>query len=221
MKKTTNLNAKTILIVDDHPLVCHYLGNLIAANPGQVLYGQANNLADAHQMLDKGSPDLAIIDISLGSGNGLDLIKRIKRRNPLTKTLVFSGHDETLYAPRVLRAGALGYVNKKDDLSHLTEAIEQVLNGKIWLNDAVSEQLLHNLFQDEEVEVPSVSTLSNRELQVFEYIGRGMKTSDIAGQLHLSIKTIETHREKIKKKLRLRSGHELTRYAMQWIIEQG
>ncbi len=212
----------SVLIVDDHPLVCHYLSTLVAANPHLPFFGEANSLNRANELLTTGSPSLAIIDISLGGGNGLELIKRLKLRNPSTKILVFSAHEEQLYASRSLSVGAHGYINKQEDLASLEEAIHRVLDGKVWLSPSMSERLLQDVFHDNPtLMIPTVSMLSNRELQVFECIGRGIKTSDIAKQLNLSIKTIETHREKAKKKLKLDTGHELTHYAMQWIIEQG
>ncbi len=222
MQNKSGSTTHSILVVDDHPLVCSYLDSLIEATPHLETAGIATSFEEAQRLLDETSPSLAIIDLSLGNGSGLGLIKRIKTRHPDTKSLVFSAHDEVLYAPRALNAGALGFVSKQEDIAQITEAIDRVLEGKIWLSEKMSERLLHDMFQDgENPDIPSVSLLSDRELQVFELIGRGIKTTDIAEKLHLSRKTVETHRDKAKKKLGLRSGLELTRYAMQWVMEKG
>lgn len=220
MKNKQPQPTTSILVVDDHPLVCTYLSSLIDASPGLHLLGTAGTELEAREKLKKFDPDLAIIDISLGESHGLNLIKRIRQQHPDTKVLVLSSHDESLYAPRALSAGALGYVNKQEEPDVLLDAIKQVLDNKIWLSETMSQHLFHDMFdRDTTPEIPSVSMLSDRELQVFELIGRGVKITDIAHQLHLSPKTVETHRDKAKKKLKLDSGLELTRYAMQWVME--
>jgi DNA-binding NarL/FixJ family response regulator len=162
------------------------------------------------------------VDLSLKSGQGLDLIRRIHAFSESTKTLVSSMYDESLYAERALRAGALGYVNKQEMSEKIIEAIRQVLDGKIYLSPNMTERLLHRAVgaQPQLVQSP-VETLSDRELEIFKLVGLGKTTRQIAGELHLSIKTVETHRENIKSKLHIVNAAELSREAVQWVMENG
>jgi DNA-binding NarL/FixJ family response regulator len=210
-----------VLIVDDHPLVRSGLHELIKHEPDLEVCCEAASLEEAVQCLGHCSPDVAIVDISLPDGSGLDLIKRLRLRNPDTRILVLSMHDETLLAERALRAGALGYINKEEAAMNIIAAIRQILKGKTWVSQRMTEHLLRTgaASAPESLDSP-VECLSNRELEVFELIGRGLSTGEIAGKLHLSVKTIETHRARIKKKLNIDSGGELTRRAMQWSFER-
>jgi DNA-binding NarL/FixJ family response regulator len=211
-----------ILIVDDHPLVRSGLRELISLEQDLEVCGEAAEANEAIRLLDVIKPDLMIIDLSLRDSNGLELIKRVKSRTSETRMLVSSMHDEELYAERVLSAGALGYVNKQEAGEKVIEAIRSVLAGRVYLSTAMSDRLLRRLTGDgEPPQRPLVETLSDRELEVFQMIGRGVKTSEIARQLHLSKKTVESHREHIKEKLNVRSGAELNRLAIQWILENG
>ena len=208
-----------ILIVDDHPLVRTGFAQLIGDCPDLEVCGEAADMAEALRLIDSDSPDLAIIDLSLAGGSGLDLIERIKSRNPDILMLVASMHDETLYAERVLAAGARGYINKQEAQENIIRAIRQVLAGKVYLSEAMTERMLNGLV-DVRDEKRDIERLSNRELQVFELIGQGVPVSQIASQLNLSIKTIETHQAHIKKKLGLGSAHELNHRAIRWVMEQ-
>jgi DNA-binding NarL/FixJ family response regulator len=208
-----------ILIVDDHPLVRTGFAQLIGDCPDLEVCCEAADMAEALRLIDNSSPDLAIIDLSLAGGSGLDLIERIKSRNPDILMLVASMHDETLYAERVLAAGARGYINKQEAQENIIRAIRQVLAGKVYLSEAMTERLLNGLV-DVRDEKRDIERLSNRELQVFELIGQGVPVSQIASQLNLSIKTIETHQANIKKKLGLGSAHELNQRAIRWVMEQ-
>jgi DNA-binding NarL/FixJ family response regulator len=208
-----------ILIVDDHPLVRTGFAQLIGDCPDLEVSCEAADMAEALKLIDDNPPDLAIIDLSLAGGSGLDLIERIKARNPDILMLVASMHDETLYAERVLTAGARGYINKQEAQENIIRAIRQVLAGKVYLSQAMTERLLSGLV-DVRDEKRDIERLSNRELQVFELIGQGVPVSQIASQLNLSIKTIETHQAHIKKKLRLGSAHELNQRAIRWVMEQ-
>ena len=209
-----------ILIVDDHPLVRSGLHELMKHEPDLEVCCEAASLQEAVQFLGHHSPDVAILDISLPDGNGLDLIKRLRIRNPETRILVLSMHDETLLAERALRAGALGYINKEEAAENIVAAIRQILKGKIWMSQRMTEHLLRMGAPGTSESFNSpVDCLSDRELEVFELIGRGLGTGDIAGRLHLSVKTIETHRANIKKKLYIDTGSELTRRAMQWSLD--
>ena len=208
-----------ILIVDDHPLVRTGFAQLIGDCPDLEVCGEAADMAEALRLIDNDCPDLAIIDLSLAGGSGLDLIEHIKSRDQDILMLVASMHDETLYAERVLAAGARGYINKQEAQDSIIRAIRQVLGGKVYLSEAMTERLLSGMVNARE-QKRDIELLSNRELQVFELIGQGVPSGQIASQLNLSIKTIETHQAHIKKKLGLGSAHELNQRAIRWTMDQ-
>ncbi len=208
-----------IFIVDDHPLVRSGFHQLIAGEPDLSVCCEAGTVAEALEQLAVHDPDLAIVDISLPDGNGLELIKRMRARAPWVRVLVASMHDEDLLAERALRAGAMGYINKQEAAAMVIGAIRQILKGKIYVSEHVTERLRGVADTGEEPHSSPVEFLSNRELEVFDLIGRGLGTGDIAERLHLSVKTIETYRANIKKKLKLRSAAELSRSAIQWSLE--
>jgi DNA-binding NarL/FixJ family response regulator len=210
-----------ILIVDDHPVVRRGLAQLIADEPDMEVFGEAATGAEALKCLDDLQPDVVIVDISLKDSHGIELIKQIKARDDQVKMLVWSMHDESLYAERALRAGAMGYLNKEEPIDRVIEAIRQVLRGHVHLSSKMVEKLLHRAVSGSEPhERSNIETLSDRELEVFELIGQGLTTREIAKKLHLSIKTIETYRENVKSKLDLKTGGELTRHAVQWALEK-
>ena len=210
-----------ILIVDDHPVVRRGLAELIADEPDMEVFGEAATGAEALKCLDDLQPDVVIVDISLKDSHGIELIKQIKARDDQVKMLVWSMHDESLYAERALRAGAMGYLNKEEPIDRVIEAIRQVLRGHVHLSSKMVEKLLHRAVSGSEPhERSNIETLSDRELEVFELIGQGLTTREIAKKLHLSIKTIETYRENVKSKLDLKTGGELTRHAVQWALEK-
>ncbi len=208
-----------ILIVDDHPLVRTGFAQLIGDCPDLEVCGEAGDMAEALKQIEATSPDLAIIDLSLAGGSGLDLIERIRSRDKQILMLVASMHDETLYAERVLAAGARGYINKQEAQDRIIQAIRQVLSGKVYLSQQMTDRLLSGMV-DANNDRRDIDSLSNRELQVFELIGQGVATSQMAEQLNLSVKTIETHQAHIKKKLGLGSAHELTQRAIRWVMEE-
>ena len=208
-----------ILIVDDHPLVRTGFAQLIGDCPDLEVCGEAADMAEALRLIETAEPDLAIIDLSLAGGSGLDLIERIKSRECDILMLVASMHDETLYAERVLAAGARGYINKQEAQDRIIQAIRTVLGGKVYLSQAMTERLLSGMV-DADGERRDIDSLSNRELQVFELIGQGVTTGKMAKQLNLSVKTIETHQAHIKKKLGLASSHEVTQRAIRWVMDQ-
>ena len=210
----------SILIVDDHPLVRAGFAQLIGDTPDLEVCGEAGDMASALQLLDMNTPDLAIIDLSLAGGSGLDLIEHIKARNSEILMLVASMHDESLYAERVLAAGARGYINKQEAQEKIIQAIRQVLKGKVYLSEHMTERILNNMVSRTD-DKQGIGALSNRELQVFEMIGQGIAPGKMAKQLNLSIKTIETHQAHIKKKLGVSSAHKLTHRAIRWVLEQG
>ena len=219
--KTSRMRAARILIVDDHPIVREGLIAALSRKPGLEVCGEAASIVEALALIDTQHPDLAIIDLSLADGSGLDLIKRIKARDVSTKMLVLSMSDESLYAERALRAGAMGFLHKQEAREKLIRAIRQVLDGKIFVSEAINERLLQQLMIGHQpLQQSPITTLSDRELEVFEQIGQGLGSSEIAQLLHLGIKTIETHRHRIKDKLQLNSGAELVRHATQWVLEK-
>jgi DNA-binding NarL/FixJ family response regulator len=222
MSNPSTSQVARILIVDDHPAIREALALRIARQPDMQICGEADDLAEALQLVSQLQPDVAVVDISLRTGNGLELIKRIKDRNRSVRMLVWSMHSESLYAERALRAGALGYLSKDQATDKIVEAIRQVLDGKIWLSETMAQRLLQRSVGTDprEYQGSPLDVLADRELEVFRLIGQGVKTSEIAEQLHLSIKTVETYRDRIRRKLGLADGTRLTHYATQCVLEQ-
>lgn len=210
-----------ILVVDDHPIVRKGLVELISRELGLEVCGEAADSDEALEIIGDLNPDLAVVDISLGKGmGGVELVKELKARREDIKVLVWSMHDEKLYAERCLSAGALGYISKEAPPEEFIAAIRKVMSGRIYLSELMSDRLLSRIAKgDDEIRKPVVESLSDRELEVFELIGKGMTTRQIAQNLHLSIKTIETYRENIKVKLNLSNSAELVRHAVQWNLE--
>ena len=214
------MQKASVLVVDDHPLVRTGLAELLRHEADLEVCCEAASLQEAVQFLNSGSPDVAVVDISLPDGNGLDLVKRLRLRHPNTRILVLSMHDEALLAERALRAGALGYINKEEAAENIIAAIRQVLTGKAWMSTGMKARLQGvGASATAKAQNSPLAMLSNRELEVFELIGRGAGTGEIATTLHRSVKTIETYRANIKKKLQLTSAGELTRRAVQWSLD--
>jgi DNA-binding NarL/FixJ family response regulator len=215
-----NIVKKRVMIVDDHPVVRQGLALLIDQQPDLEVCAEADSVADAFAKFTESAPDLVIIDLSLKDGSGIELIKEIKARNEHAKMLVSSMHDESLFAERVLRAGAKGYISKQEATGNIVEAARQVLDGRVYLSPRMSDQMLHRLVSSgEDADRSPIDSLSDRELEVFEMIGQGLTTRQIASKLDLSPKTVETYRENIKAKLNLPNGTALTRHAVQWLLE--
>ncbi|MBB6429002.1 response regulator transcription factor [Algisphaera agarilytica] len=217
---TTQATAR-IVVVDDHPIVRRGLIELINDVPEFDVVGEAPDVSTALDVLSEVRPDLALIDLSLGDGHGLELIKQIRAAELNIKMLVVSMMDEALYADRVLRAGASGYLRKEQATENIITAIRQVLDNKIYLSPSATARVLNRVATNESPAQSPVSTLSDRELEVFELLGDGLSSRDIAARLHLSVKTVETYREKIKTKLSLKNGSELTRHAIHWAMRKG
>lgn len=211
-----------ILIVDDHPIVRKGLSMLINSQPDMEVCGEAPGMAEAMKLLFELHPEFAIVDLSLDNGSGLELVREIMKIQPHTKVLVNSLHDETLYAERVLRVGAKGYINKNEATDRIIEAIRCVQSGKIYLSDKMKEQLVCRSVGVPTVEENQdpVDRLSDRELEVFELIGKGLSVKAIAEKLHLSPKTIETYRDSIKSKMNLDSSRQVIQHAIHWVMEQ-
>ena len=212
-----------VLIVDDHPAVREALAIRIGRQRDLEVCGEAADMGEALRLVAEARPDVAVIDISLKAGSGIDLITRIKDRDAYVRILVWSMHSEALYAERALRAGALGYVNKDQATDRIVAAIRRVREGKVYLSDAMAERLLQRAVggaRDVVTRSP-LDVLADRELEVFRLIGAGVKTAEIAERLHLSVKTVETYRDRIRQKLCLSDGTKLAHYATQWVLENG
>ncbi|MDB6017110.1 MAG: two component transcriptional regulator, LuxR family [Pedosphaera sp.] len=220
-KSNCNKRKHRIFIVDDHPILREGFAQLINHEPDLHVCGQAATAAKALDALGTLKPDLAILDISLNGTSGIELIKNIHARGSGQLMLALSMHDESIHGERALRAGARGYVMKNEPTGEIMSAIRLVLRGEIYLSQhlrsLVVEKFLHNESSPGRL---GVEQLSDRELEVFELIGNGRKTRQIAAQLHLSIKTVETYRAHIKEKLRLKDGMELIRHAVRWTSNQ-
>jgi DNA-binding NarL/FixJ family response regulator len=215
-----------VLIVDDHPMVRLGLSMNISADPDFEVCGEAGSESEALELLRKISPDLMIVDVSLKEGNGIELIKQIRGRYPRLPILVVSGFKESLYGERALRAGASGYLNKQESQAKLIEALRIILKGGRYvspelLGRLVGQALDHSETDGERSGDGVMRILSDRELEIFRMIGLGMTSGAIANELHLSRHTIDTHRENIKRKTGAKNAGELSRQAVQWLLENG
>ena len=214
--------AKRIVIVDDHPLFRKGLQDLIHSEGSFAVCGEASNASEGMEVIRKLNPDLAIVDLSLPGANGIELIKNIRAEFPKVPILVLSMHDESLYALRALRAGAEGYVMKHEAMANVIQAINEVFNGRPYLSPAMAAQVITKFaHHDAEGESDAVERLSDRELEILELIGKGHEVRHIAKLLHLSPKTVETHRAHIKDKLDLKNSREVARFALQWLSARG
>lgn len=212
---------KRVLIVDDHPLMRDGLSMRLSLQSDLEVCGEAASEDEAIKRVDETTPDLVLVDLSLQSGHGLDLVKQIKSRHPQTKMLVVSSFDESLYAERSLRAGAHGYLNKQESNEKLLDAIRTVLSGARFISATMSQRLLNQSLGASAQDKTPIERLSNRELEVFRLIGEGLTTGAIAERLFISPHTIDTHRDNIKRKLNLADAGELSRAAVQWVLENG
>lgn len=210
-----------VLVVDDHPAVREALALRIDRCRDLEVCGEADDVAAALSVVETERPDVAVIDISLKTGNGIDLIKRLKTRTSPPRMLVWSMYDETLYAERALRAGAMGYVSKEKETGEIITAIRRILEGRVYLSEAMSDRLMTRAAGRPVEETSPSALLSDRELEVYQLIGQGLKTREIADRLHLSVHTVETHRQRIKDKLQIDNTAILSREAAQWVLENG
>jgi DNA-binding NarL/FixJ family response regulator len=208
-----------IVLVDDHPVMRKGLALTLDAEMDLSVVGQMSSAEEAMDEIERLEPDLAIIDISLPGMSGMELVKHLQARMPEVRTLVVSRHDESLYAERAIRAGARGYIMKLEAGDVIVKAVRQVMDGGIYVSDEINERLLLSMASGgrERISQSPLEVLSDRELEVFELTGRGTGTRDIAERLHLSVKTVESYRARIKKKLNLESATELMQHAVQWV----
>lgn len=215
------VNLKTrIFIVDDHPLLRKGLGELINQQLDMIICGEAEDAPEALKAICQIRPDLVIVDISLKSQNGIELIKNIKAINPSIQILVLSMHDESIYALRVLKAGAKAYVMKQEVVDKVMEAIRRIRTGKVFVSERVAAQMLSQVVDGNDPSRNSpVDSLSDRELEIVTMIGNGTPTREIAQRLSISIKTVESHRAHIKEKLSLTNATQLVQWCVRWVEE--
>src|ERR1051326_656174 len=219
-KKKQPLKTK-VLIVDDHPMMRQGLVQLISNEPDLAVCGEAENARHALEAIAAAKPDLVLADITLPDKNGLELIKDLQALHPQLPVLVISMHDEALFAERVLRAGGRGYIMKQEGGKKLMLAVRQVLSGQIYVSEKMSAKFLENLSgRRSESGSSPIEQLTDREFEVFQLIGQGKGTRQIAQALHLSVKTVEVHRLHIKEKLKLEDSTSLVRHAVRWMETQ-
>ncbi|MCB1278595.1 response regulator transcription factor [Prosthecobacter sp.] len=223
--KTTegkSANGYKVLLVEDHPMFREHLGQLIDRDLGMSVCGEADNIRDAMRLIHETQPDIAIVDITLRGSSGLELLKDIKAQGLDINVLVLSMHDEELYAERALRAGAKGYITKNEASTEVIQAIRCVMKGEVYASRQMTAKLLERMTQKRgNSELAGLETLADRELEVFQMLGRGRSTRDIAQTLNLGESTVETYRARIKEKLQLRSAAELYLRAGQWVRDHG
>ena len=223
MSTGTDQGKRRVLLVDDHPIVRHGLGLLIDQEEDLMVCGETSSAVETLDNFKRMEPDIAVVDISLQGTSGLELTKALKEIQPSLPILVLSMHDESLYAERALRSGARGYVMKQESAETVLKAIRKVLSGGVYLSERLSSQILREFVDGTEAQVEKfgIETLSDRELEVFELIGRGRSTRDVANRLGLSVKTIETHRAHVKQKLKIDTATELVHRAFHWVETGG
>ena len=215
-------NSYKVLLVEDHPMFREHLGQLIDRDLGMSVCGEADNIRDAMRLILETRPDIAIVDITLHGSSGLELVKDIKAQGLDINVLVLSMHDEELYAERALRAGAKGYITKNEASTEVIEAIRCVMKGDVYASRQMTAKLLERMTQKRGTsELAGMETLADRELEVFQMLGRGKSTREIAQSLNLGESTVETYRARIKEKLQLRSAAELYLRAGQWVRDHG
>jgi DNA-binding NarL/FixJ family response regulator len=206
-----------IVIVDDHPLVREWLGHLIERSPDLAVCGEAEDIDRALTLIAETEPDLAIIDLSLGSRSGIDLIRQIRVSFPKVQMIVLSMHDEQVYAERCIRAGARGYIMKRESTKNIVEAIHEVLKGNLYLSKKLTMHIVQKVVSsDTPSMVPPVAQLSDRELEVFKLLGQGYEINEIAKMLDVNIKTVHTYCARMKEKMKVATTAELLREALRW-----
>jgi len=217
MSSAIQKNIK-IIIVDDHPIVSDGIRQLIEREDDMNVCLAVQDAESALKGIEKHSPDLIIVDISLkGAANGIDLIKGVKKRYPAIKSLVLSMHDENLYAERAIKAGAKGYIMKNDLTDNIIKAIRKIMDGNLYLSENITSRLLKVLVNNEQdTDNLDVKKLSDREFQIFQLIAKGFKTGDIGKEINISVKTVEAHKLRIRHKFDLKNSPELIKYAIEW-----
>jgi DNA-binding NarL/FixJ family response regulator len=221
LDRQTHSGKRTVLVVDDHPLMRQGLALLINQQQDMRVCGEAEEAQAALQAVAQLRPDIMILDISLNGPDGIEILKTIRTTDPDLPVLVLSMHDEAIYAERALRARANGYIMKQEATEKVLVAVRRILSGEVYLSERMSNKMLQQYIGGSPHMIQSrIATLSDRELEVFRRIGEGRATREIAEELHLSVKTVETYQAHIKDKLALRSGRELIQHAIQWKISE-
>jgi len=211
-------SKRTVFVIDDHPIVREGLTQLINREPDLTVCGTAEDIYEALKAMQTLKPDIALADISLKGADGIELIKNLKIRMPALPVLVLSIHDESIYAPRALRAGARGFIMKQEATENVLLALRRVLSGEIYLSKRMANKMLQQFVgAPATAQKFSIDRLSDRELEVFRLIGQGHGTRRIAEELRLSVKTVESYREHIKEKMTLSDASELVQHAIQWL----
>jgi DNA-binding NarL/FixJ family response regulator len=218
--KTAKVPIKVVL-VEDHQMFREWLAHLITKKAAATVCGEADNIKEALEIIKKTNPDIALVDISLKGSSGLELIKDLKAHGLNVPVLVLSMHEETLYAERVLRAGARGYITKTEASNTLLKAIQMVLAGQIYLGEGITASILERVTSRAGQTTSGIALLADRELEVFQLIGKGFNGREIAERLHLGETTVDSYRARIKDKLKLRNAAELYSRAAQWVQEHG
>ncbi len=215
--RTSEKSVKRIVLIDDHPIMRHGLAQLIRAEDGLDVIGEAGSAREGLELVGRLNPDLAVVDLTLPDKNGLELVKDIRAQHPSTLCIVLSMHDETLYGERALRAGARGYVMKEEAADHLVTAIHKVLSGGLYISESLNARMLEQVTGTARSKATGMDALTDRELEILALIGKGVATKIIAAQLSISARTVEAHRAHIKEKLAMTDGAALVRYAVQWV----
>jgi DNA-binding NarL/FixJ family response regulator len=218
--KKQNQKKSRVLVIEDHPVLCEGLRQLIGKQPDLACVGTADNTADARRLVEESKPDLTMLDLRLKGGDALDFIKTLRVERPEVKVLVLSQYDELLFAERVLRAGASGYIMKENATDEVLRAIRKVLAGELYYSERVGAAVMQRTLHEKPAGPHAgIDVLSDREMQVFQLLGASYSAREIAEQFHLSRKTIETHSENIKHKLGLHNAADLKRFACKWATE--
>ncbi len=214
--------AKTrVFVVDDHPIVRQGLSQLINREADLMVCGEAESARTALEKLPQAEPDIVIVDVSLDGPDGIELLKTIRTREAKLPVLMLSMHDESLYAERALRAGANGYIMKQEATERVLVAIRQILSGEVYISDRIAQKLVHQFISGSgPAKRTGMEQLTDRELEVFRLVGQGHGTRQIAEELHLSVKTVESYYAHIKEKLSLKNARELVQHAVQWMTKQ-
>ena len=209
---------RTVLVVDDHPIVREGLAQMINREPDLAVCGEAESMQRALQVMDVLRPNLLIVDISLDGPDGLDLLKHVRAQDPELAVLILSMHDESIYAERALRAGANGYIMKQEATDNVLTAVRRILNGEVYVSPRIANTMLQKFVRGSasDIKHTSLDDLSDRELEVLRLIGVGHSTRQIAEELHLSVKTVESYQAHLKDKLGLKNSRELVQYATRW-----
>jgi DNA-binding NarL/FixJ family response regulator len=214
------IKKSTVLLVDDHPIVRQGLTQLINQEPDLVVCAQAEDGSSALHTIATHRPDIVVLDISLNGPDGLAVLKDIRMSYPELPVLVLSMHDESLYAERVLRAGANGYIMKQEATERVLEAIRRIRCGEVYVSDRIAKRLLRQVVRNSADGKGPIEALTDRELAVFRLVGKGRGTREIADELHVSVKTVESYQAHIKEKLSLKNARELVQHAFQWVTRE-